>query len=302
MAKMTAPIQQVSRLLDLVPFLSTHSYISVKELAEEFGVTEREISAELTALSMCGLPGYPFYELIDVSFESGYVTIRNHDALDIPRALSSLEVATLLIGLEIMRDAIAEDEGSLAARIDSLISRLSAIVGSAIDIQDHPEALHTARLQSVIARRGVVEIIYESALRGEIEDRVIEPLSIYCENSHTYLNAFCHRAKGYRNFRLDKISQISDSSRPPLEKGSITSESERESFQLQVVSRRRAIAEFLQGVEIASDGSATYSAFSREWLSKAVTSFAPDLVLQEPAEFRREIGGRLEEILTLYRS
>jgi predicted DNA-binding transcriptional regulator YafY len=101
---------------------------------------------------------------------------------------------------------------------------------------------------------------------------------------------------------MDKISKISDSSRPPLEKKSAGSQSERESFQLQVISRRRAIAEFLQGVEIASDGSATYSAFSREWISKAVTSFAPDLVLREPAEFRREIGARLEEILTLYRS
>jgi proteasome accessory factor C len=302
MAKMTAPIQQVSRLLDLVPFLSTHSYISVKELAEEFGVTEREISAELTALSMCGLPGYPFYELIDVSFESGYVTIRNHDALDIPRALSNLEVATLLIGLEIMRDAITEEEKLLTEKIDALISRLTPLVGSAIEIQDHPEALHAATLENVIARRGVVEIVYESALRGEIENRVVEPLSIYRENSHTYLSAFCHKAKGYRNFRMDKISEIRDSILPPLEKEFTNPESERESFQLQINSRRRAVAEFLQGVEIASDGSAAYSAFSREWLAKAVTSFAPDLVLREPAEFRRDIGRRLGDILALYRS
>lgn len=302
MVKLTAPIQQVARLLDLVPYLSTHSYISVKELAQEFGVTEREISAELTALSMCGLPGYPFYELIDVSFESGYVTIRNHDALDIPRALSNLEVATLLIGLEIMRDATTEEERSLADKIDSLISRLSPLVGSTIDIQDHPEALHIARLQSVIAQRGVIEIVYESAVRGEIENRAIEPLSIYRENSHTYLNAFCHKAKGYRNFRIDKITKISESSRPSLERLPAGSESERESFKLQIESRRRAITEFLQGVDFSADGSATYSAFSREWLAKAVASFAPDLVLREPAEFRSDIGARLKDILSLYRS
>ena len=302
MAKMTAPIQQVSRLLDLVPFLSTHSYISVKELAEEFGLTEREISAELTALSMCGLPGYPYYELIDVSFESGYVTIRNHAALDIPRALSNLEVATLLIGLEIMRDGISEQENTLTAKIDSLISRLSPLIGSGIQIQDHPEALHNAKLQKVIAHRGVVEIVYESALRGESETRVIEPLSIYRENSHTYLNAFCHKAKGYRNFRMDKISQVSDSSRTPVDKSEQVLVTERENFILQVTSRRRAIAEFLQGVEIAANGNATYAAFSREWLAKALTSFAPDLVLVEPAEFRSEVSVHLEEILSLYRS
>lgn len=301
MAKMTAPIQQVSRLLDLVPYLSTHSYISLKELADEFGVSEREITAELTALSMCGF-GYPFYDLIDVSFESGYVTIRNHAALDIPRALSNLEVATLLIGLEIMRDAITESEKPLATKIDSLVSRLAPLVGSGIEIEDHPEALHTAKLQSVIALRGVVEIDYESALRGASEPRVIEPLAMYRENSHAYLNAYCHKAQGYRNFRIDKISRIADSSRLPLEKGEQEDSTERENFGIKVTSRRRAISEFLQGVDIAADGSAQYSAFSRDWLAKAVTSFAPDLELVDPPEFRGHIGAQLAEILSLYRS
>jgi proteasome accessory factor C len=95
MSNQSAPIQEVSRLLDLVPFLSTHSHISLKELAEEFGISEKAMASELTALSMCGLPGYTPYELIEIFFESGFVTINNHDALDIPRALTQLEVASL---------------------------------------------------------------------------------------------------------------------------------------------------------------------------------------------------------------
>ncbi len=61
MVKQSAPIQEVARLLDLVPYLSTHSYISLKELAAEFGVGERAMAAELSALSMCGLRGYTPY-------------------------------------------------------------------------------------------------------------------------------------------------------------------------------------------------------------------------------------------------
>lgn len=302
MAKVTAPIQEVSRLLDLVPYLSTHSYISVKELAEEFGVSEREISNELTALSMCGLPGYTDYELIDVSFDSGFVTIRNHDPLDIPRALTNLEVATLLIGLEIMRDAIESDKGDLVEKIDSLIDQLSPLVGTALAVETHPEALHASQLQKAIAERLALEISYESSTDGVVEDRLIEPLSIYREQSHTYLHAYCHKVKGYRNFRVDRIFSLSTSTEKIQDRTAEKTTGEREGFQLVANKRRRAIAEFIQVDEIAGDGRVAFSAYSREWLAKTVTSFAPDLVLEEPVDFRAEIATRLENILALYRS
>jgi len=302
MPKMTGPIQEVSRLLDLVPFLSTHSYISVKELAEEFGVSEREISNELTLLSMCGLPGYTDYELIDVSFDSGYVTIRNHDPLDIPRALTNLEVATLLIGLEIMRDGVPPDNVAIIGKIDSLISQLSPLVGSAIEVETHPEALHTVRLQGAIAAREVVEISYESALTGQAESRLVEPLSIYRENSNTYLNAYCYKATGYRNFRLDRISTVAASNETVKERLETSQSDEQELFALAITHRRRSIAEFLQVGEISGQGTLKLSAYSREWISKAVISFAPDITLAEPAEFRGQICSKLEKILALYRS
>ena len=117
MAKQTAPIQEVARLLDLVPYISTHSHISVKELAEEFGITEKAMANELMSLSMCGLPGYTPYELIEVFFDTGFVTINNHDALDIPRALTNAEIASLLIGLTMMRES-ATGHTALIKKID----------------------------------------------------------------------------------------------------------------------------------------------------------------------------------------
>lgn len=299
---MTAPIQEVSRLLDLVPYLSTHSYISVKELADEFGVSEREISNELTALSMCGLPGYTDYELIDVSFDSGFVSIRNHDPLDIPRALTSLEVATLLIGLEVMRDGIESDKGDLVEKIDSLISQLSPLVGSALAVETHPEALHSVQIQKAIAERKALEISYESSLTGMSEARIIEPLALYLENSHTYLNAYCHKAQGYRNFRVDRITAVASSSTEVQERDSEVEISTQEKFTLRVTGRRRAIAEFLQVDRVEGNGVVEIPAYSRDWVSKTVASFAPDATLLKPEEFRTAIASRLEDILALYRS
>ena len=302
MARMTAPIQQVSRLLDLVPFLSTHSYISVKELAGEFGVTEKEISKELVALSLCGLPGHLPDDLLDVSFESGFVTIHNHETLDIPRALTNLEVSSLLIGLTIMKRTF-EEEGQLQVeRIDNLISQLRELVGSALEIDENPISAHLAQVQRAIASRSSLLIDYESALSGEATSRTIDPLSVYSENGQTYLSAFCYVANGYRNFRMDRITAITDTQTPARDHSREGAQEEKAVFTLALHGRARSIAEFL-GEEISAGSDEIHiQAFSSTWVEKAVLSFAPDLTLIAPSEMRSDIRTRGEKILALYRS
>lgn len=299
MAKATAPIQEVSRLLDLVPFLSTHSYIALKDLAIEFGVSEKEIVKELTALSMCGENKF---ELIDVTFDSGYVTIRDHERLDIPRALSNLEVASLLIGLELMRDGAGSEHAGILEKIGALISKLSGLVGAAIEIGTHPAAHHIAKIERAIANRSLLQIGYESSLAGQLQERLIEPLSIYLENSHTYLNAYCHKAQAYRNFRFDRILTIEDSSASPAGERGTQSSGAKEKFTIKILGRKRAIAEFLQIDQISTGGEVEVQAYSPEWVAKSVTSFAPDMTLTAPLANRNEIKASLERILALYRS
>ncbi len=299
MVKPTAPIQQVSRLLDLVPFLSTHSYISLKDLADEFGISEKEIAKELTALSMCGENKF---ELIDVTFDSGYVTIRDHERLDIPRALTQLEIASLLIGLELIRDGAGDQYLDLVAKIDSLIGKLSALTGEALEIGTHPAAHYVAHIERSISARSLLKISYESSIAGQPQDRVIEPLSLYLENSHTYLSAYCHRAKSHRSFRLDRILALEDSAELPASRmGGEGSESKMK-FTISITGRKRAAAEFLQIEKISGSGEVEIEAYSPEWVAKTVTSCAPDMTLIAPSATRGEIRASMEKILDLYRS
>ena len=93
MAKQTtSPIAKTARLLDLVPFITTHQGISIKDLAKEFAITTEELLDDLNTLWMCGLPGYTPLELIDLSFESGYVSIRNAEILQKVRLLTKEEL------------------------------------------------------------------------------------------------------------------------------------------------------------------------------------------------------------------
>lgn len=303
MAKLTGPIQEVSRALDLVPYLSTHSHVSLKELAREFGVSEKEMANELTALSMCGLPGYTPYELIEVFFESGFVSINNHDALDIPRALTGLEISSFLIGLELLRESIPGDQSEVLDNIDSLVAQLKSIVGDVIEVHDAPESNHRSVIESAIASRHSLEIAYLSPSRDEVSIRVVDPLSLYSEEGFTYLSAFCQSANDYRNFRLDRVERVTPlplSTKPAPEGDPHGSTGQR--FQVRATRNRRAVAELLQSKDLDHGGSAEIEVFSTDWLHRAVVAVAPDLEVVAPVGFREEIRLRGEKILALYLS
>ena len=88
-----------ARILKMVPFLSTHQGISIKEACEIFEVSERDLIADLNLLWVCGLPGYSHLELIDVQFDGGYISISNADPISKPRKLTYEESSALIVAL-----------------------------------------------------------------------------------------------------------------------------------------------------------------------------------------------------------
>ena len=70
---------KLARLIDLVPFISKHQGIPIKDLADKFGVSVEEIEKDLWSLYCCGLPGQTPLELMEFSFEDGFVSVRNAD-------------------------------------------------------------------------------------------------------------------------------------------------------------------------------------------------------------------------------
>ena len=69
--------QRLLRLLTLIPFLQKNNGVDLRDAAELFGISEEQLIADLNLIWMCGLPGYTHLELIDVSYDSGYVSIQN---------------------------------------------------------------------------------------------------------------------------------------------------------------------------------------------------------------------------------
>jgi proteasome accessory factor C len=70
---------RVLRMLAMVPYISRRPGVSIGEVANEFGVTTDQVTADLDLLMVCGLPGYYPDDLIDVAPSPSATTPASRD-------------------------------------------------------------------------------------------------------------------------------------------------------------------------------------------------------------------------------
>jgi proteasome accessory factor C len=297
--KRTPTLDQTARLLDLVPYISSHQNIPIDELCEKFGVSKKELLDDLNTLWMCGLPGYTPLELIDLSFEEGYVSIRNAEILEVPRSLTHDEIVILILGL----DLIEKSAGSLALQISTLKEKLRKIVGDVVRIIPNVDSAHRALLMKAIAERRSIEITYHSHVRDLIDTRIVSPLSVEAHSGAEYLIAMTK--SGIRTFRLDRISDLSlgESIQIPATDNA-QNESEEIFATILISSSLRSQAEKFnidfETLRINPGLPSTVNGYSGEWFVRSAMSSAGSVTIVEPSSLRNEIAGRSAELLAAY--
>ena len=300
-----AGLDRVSRLLDLVPYLSSHQGISLADLATKFDIPVNQMMEDLNTLWMCGLPGYTPLELMDFSFESGYVTVRNADTLEKPRSLLRDEVLALLLGLDYLADQIPAENSQLTETIKDLIESLStgaqkkspvesiALQGSSI--------LTRGELVKAISYRSALSINYFSATRDESTSRNIAPLQLHVDRGIEYLLAYCFTAAAYRTFRVDRISrtapcEIENAPVPPSQ----FQEGRNITFTVEIHSALREVAERFSLAKASQGEIQSAECFNQEWLLREMMSLGSAATLITPIEARQALLERSQKALALY--
>ena len=300
------PVERAARLLDLVPFISTHQGISLTDLAQEFSLTESELLSDLNTLWMCGLPGYTPLELIDLDFESGYVSIRNAEVLQRVRLLTKQELVIILLGLDILGNSLAADRKDLQEGISQLISRIKKIVGNIATAMPIVDSSHRATISQALKSRKDLIIKYHSTIRDTLTERTITPLEISLDHGFEVLHAYCQSAAGFRTFRLENMKSvlISTSSVATPE---MTELSEIESgfeWDLLIKSRFRTSSERFRAVYQARDSVVaeriTVSSFSQDWLLRNAISTLASVEVLTPVSARALIAEKCRQSLELY--
>ena len=298
----SAPLLRTARLLDLVPYLNTHQGISLKELAQHFDVSPSQMSADLTTLWMCGLPGYTPLELMDLEFESGYVSIRNAETLSKPRSITFQEGVALLLGLDLIASSLPEDRKDLLISIASLRSRLTSILGVPVKLSAtaSTSGVVTTTISQAITTKSGLEISYHSMYRDLLTERTVMPIELYEKDNHQYLRAYCFTALDYREFRVDRVKSVKPTNVPD------TFESNKQApgkidFSITTKDPSRDVAERFGITDTVTGSQLDLSSYSRQWIERSVMASGAAVVLNSPSEIRDEVAKKAQLMLNRYK-
>jgi proteasome accessory factor C len=229
----TRTLTRLERILTMVPWLLDHPGVAVEEVSERFAVSPRELAEDLDVLGYCGLPGYGGGHLVEASIVGDRVTVRMADFFRRPLRLSLREAVTLLLAARALGSVgVLPEAGDLsraAAKLEGALNaprRRPAPRGRprpddaapdeprlVVDLEA-PGDEHLLALRRAINEQRVVRLVYRSASKAQTTERDVEPWALLGSGGSWYLQGFCRLAGGRRDFRLDRIRELTVTDQP----------------------------------------------------------------------------------------
>ena len=299
-------LDRTARALDLVPYLLEHQGISIPELAEAFGVSEKRINDDLVLIHMCGLPGYTPLELIDMFYEDGYVTVSDPQSFKKPRSMNKIEMTSLLVSLDLLKSLRTDD---VAKEIEALKIKLQENMrfeNPFVVVQNMENTEMVEAIERAIAKSTLLRINYASGTKDKTSVRDILPIEIYVANGSTYLNAWCQSSKGDRTFRLDRILSYE------IIEGSVVNQTRESSVQAVdslpiellvskparnfIEDNRAIIGHIQEGEQLRIE----LNPIDREWLVRTILGFGGQIEVSKPKELALEVVSRARAIKESY--
>ncbi len=200
---------RLGRLLAIVPWIAANDGPAVAEVCSRFGVSEKDLLADLNLLFMCGV--YPFTPdvLIDVHVADGRVWISMADYFRRPLKLNPQEGLALATAASAFLAVPGADPGGALA---TALEKLQTVLGVGADdgLEVGFEAVPSGVLEAVrraVDTRRKVEISYYSFGRDGHSSRVVQPWRVFNTAGQWYLSGWCQQAEAERMFRVDRISK-----------------------------------------------------------------------------------------------
>ena len=296
-------IQRAARALDLVPYVSENPGISIKELALRFHVSEKQIIKDLELIFLCGLPGYTPYELIDLTFEDGLVTIIEPQLLDKPRQFSETEAVIINLGLNLLKNSSSNPDQHKI--IDRLLAKLSTKFRAVnqTTFAEIPKPANYEDISQAINSNSHIQFRYRSLSHDEVTSRQVKPEKILLKNDKYYLIAYDQVLESERTFRLDLISDIQVVTN--IDHSTEVSKPDNELIKFELITNDRIFSEkyrelFSQIDQSGEDFHIYGEIANREWMLRWILSNSPAVKLISPQDVRDVVTGRAKAALDLY--
>ena len=297
MARKANPVEKAARLLDLVPFIYSHQGISVTDLAAEFSIKTEELLADLNALWMCGETRF---DLIELEFESGFVYIRNAEALNIVRSLSVQEVTAILFGLDLLKESVPAERADLQADIETIKRVIGTPFARLVASEPMISGDVISAVDEALKNRQKLQITYHSVAEDLTNERVIHPIEKRVENGVELLLAFCEKADAVRSLRLDRIRDAQISQVAASQPGQLHV-SDIEQVTIAIHGDVRRVFETFGRVSPASRDTYTVEIYNQSWLIREVLASGGAVEVVAPFGLRAEIVRQAALVAAQYR-
>ena len=314
---MSGSSDRLPRLLALVPYLQAHPGARVEDVAEVFGVTEKQLRSDLELVFLCGLPGHGPGDLIDVSYEGDTVSVSNADTIARPLRLTAQEGLALIVALRTLAELPGIDRGG---SVQQALAKLESATGTAADDADKVEVVvEGAEASLAVARQAVTEkrlvhLSYHVPGRDETTERDVDPMRLLLVEGRSYLEGWCRRAEAVRLFRLDRVLAITlldAPSEPPEEAqerdvtaGLFQSSPQDVLVTLDLAPDAAWVAEYYPTESITSNGRdgvlATLRTGDTQWVRRLGLRLAGSLTVVAPEALAAEIAADASRALQAY--
>lgn len=187
--------------------------VSAEALAARLDVSMRTIYRDIASLQGMGAP---------IRGESGLGYQLEPGYFLPPLQFDAEELEAITLGLRLLaarpgggfEDAAERVRGKVAAALvpqgGARLGDLTLLAVARPRAADQLAERWGAALRDAIRARRVLVLGYRS-LAGQQSQRRIEPLGLTLFDEAWLLTAWCQRAEGFRNFRLDRIESLADS-------------------------------------------------------------------------------------------
>ncbi|MBU1310714.1 MAG: YafY family transcriptional regulator [Gammaproteobacteria bacterium] len=307
-------MNRVDRLLALILYLQSRRYCTAEMMAEHFGLSVRTIYRDLAALAEAGVPvlaetglGYRLmkgYMLPPVNFSE-------QEAMALSTGLMLAQRMTSQSYLQLMQSALDKVKSVLPADAKQRLEHLARAMATPANTP--PIQADLSMLQQAIARQQLVQFSYQKADLS-LSERLAEPAGLLYYLGRWHFIAWCRLRNAYRDFRTDRISQLTLLTETVTSRGdfdaqnfirqSIPQAPLRARVRFTAVAADRAKREWWQGIshEVQTAANIELTLNSSDWSSLAswLLSLGNSAQVVEPAELISEIRRQSTAILAQY--
>ncbi|GAB4031159.1 helix-turn-helix transcriptional regulator [Spirosoma jeollabukense] len=206
-------MNRLDRLTAILIHLQTKRVVRAQELADRFDISLRTVYRDVRSLEEAGVP-------IGAEAGVGYFLTDYHLP---PVMFSSAEARALMLGGKLIEkwadESVRTEFESALYKIKSVLKRsdqehlddLDAHIDVATPTHRVPYSNELLNdIQQAIAQHHVLDIQYHSQYKDAETQREVEPLGLYHYHMGWHLIAFCRIRQDYRDFRIDRIRQLTD--------------------------------------------------------------------------------------------